>query len=93
MMVLGSKEYKLQWISRMCEALWHRLATLSLLSKLRMVLCVPHMFYTAFRKRYECSFWGSNDCMTSYRAYFLVLCVVVGRRCRTSVADDDFGFD
>ena len=58
MMVVGSNEFHLQWISRMREALWHILATLLLLSKLRIVLCVPHMFYTAFRKRYECSFWA-----------------------------------
>ena len=83
-MVVGSSEFHLQWISRMREALWHILATLLLLSKLRMVLCVPHMFYTAFRERYACSFWARM---------ILVLCVVVGRRFRTCVADDDFGFE
>ena len=55
---LGSNEFHLQWISRMCEALWHTLATLLLLSKLRMVLCVTHRFYAAFRERYECCFWA-----------------------------------
>jgi len=57
-MVLGSNEFKLQLISRMCEALSHILATLLILSRLRMVLCVPHMFYAAFRERYECRFWA-----------------------------------
>ena len=57
-MALGSKEFKLQRISRMCEALWHILATLLLLSRLRMVSCVPHRFYAVFRECYECCFWA-----------------------------------